>query len=352
MLVVDPAVRTYTNPVHASYFADPFVWRHDGRWYAVGTGGPEAKSGIFDVIDRAARAGVDARIFPMLVSEDFVTWREVGGALVPPPRAYGDHPYAPEVVHRDGVFYLYYSIGRMFQVRSLRVATATDPTGPYVDGGVRLLDPFRCYFANDPHPFRDDDGTWYLFYSRDFIDTDDAGSRVGGGIVVDRLVDMTTLAGEERVVLRPRHDWQRFDPQRERYGDVWDWHLLEGPFVCKHEGRYYCFYSAGDWETLSYGVDYAVADSVLGPWTDGDNDVGPRVLRTVEGVALGPGHNSVVTGPDGVTDFLAYHRWDDELRDRRLCFDRLMWTDEGPRCAGPTNTPQALPLPGRPAGPT
>lgn len=343
MLAVDPTVRTYTNPVHASYFADPFVWRHDGRWYAVGTGGPEAKSGIYDVIERAARAGVDARIFPMLVSEDFVTWREVGGALVPPPRAYGDHPYAPEVVHRDGVFYLYYSIGRMFQVRSLRVATATEPTGPYVDCGVRLLDPFRCYFANDPHPFRDDDGTWYLFYSRDFIDTDDSGSRVGGGIVVDRLVDMTALAGEERVVLRPRHDWQRFDPQRERYGDVWDWHLLEGPFVCKHDGRYYCFYSAGDWETLSYGVDYAVADSVLGPWTDGDNDVGPRVLRTVEGVALGPGHNSVVTGPDGVTDFLAYHRWDDELRDRRLCFDRLVWTDDGPRCAGPTNTPQTLP---------
>jgi len=43
------------------------------------------------------------------------------------------------------------------------------------------------------------------------------------------------------------------------YGRVWDWHTLEGPFVRKHDGRYYCFYSGGRWETESYGVDYGVA---------------------------------------------------------------------------------------------
>ena len=28
----------WTNPVYPYYFADPFVWKHEGRYYAVGTG--------------------------------------------------------------------------------------------------------------------------------------------------------------------------------------------------------------------------------------------------------------------------------------------------------------------------
>jgi GH43 family beta-xylosidase len=324
----------YTNPVYAGYLADPFVWRHDGTYYAVGTGAPEAKAAVAEVLDRAARAGVDTRLFPMLRSDDLVTWRDIGGALVPPKDAYGDLPYAPEVAHADAKFFLYYSIGRMNQVRQLRVAVADRPEGPYVDE-ARLTDPFTMYFANDPHPFRDVDGTWYLFYSRDFVDNAD-GFRVGGGIVVDRLVDMTTLAGEERLVARPRFDWQRFDAHRVRYGDEWDWHLLEGPAVVERDGRYYCFYSGGNWESCDYGVDYVVADSVTGPWSDTGSDDGPRVLRAVPKLAPGPGHNSFVTGPDGVTTYVVYHCWDPGLRDRRMCIDPLVWTDDGPRCDGPS----------------
>jgi hypothetical protein len=28
----------YANPVYPSYFADPFAWKHGGRYYAIGTG--------------------------------------------------------------------------------------------------------------------------------------------------------------------------------------------------------------------------------------------------------------------------------------------------------------------------
>src|SRR3712207_6961952 len=48
---------------------------------------------------------------------------------------------------------------------------------------------------------------------------------------------------------------------RPMYGEIYDWHTLEGPCVRKHENRYYCFYSGGRWETDSYGVDYGVARS-------------------------------------------------------------------------------------------
>ena len=34
----------YRNPVYPEYFADPFVWKHDGIYYAVGTGVVEAHS--------------------------------------------------------------------------------------------------------------------------------------------------------------------------------------------------------------------------------------------------------------------------------------------------------------------
>ncbi len=34
---------TYTNPIYDRYFADPFVWRHEGTYYAIGTGRPEQR---------------------------------------------------------------------------------------------------------------------------------------------------------------------------------------------------------------------------------------------------------------------------------------------------------------------
>ena len=48
--------RTYTNPVYSGYFADPFVWRHKGEYYAVGTGTVEASGpyGRFCLMDADA----------------------------------------------------------------------------------------------------------------------------------------------------------------------------------------------------------------------------------------------------------------------------------------------------------
>src|SRR6185436_936495 len=96
-------------------------------------------------------------------------------------------------------------------------------------------------------------------------------------------------------------------------------------------GKYYCFYSGGRWETSDYGVDYGVADFVLGPYSDEGNESGPRVLRTIPNQLFGPGHNSVVAGPDG-EDHIVYHAWDKDLKARQMFVDRLTWTAEGPRC--------------------
>jgi GH43 family beta-xylosidase len=153
--------------------------------------------------------------------------------------------------------------------------------------------------------------------------------------MVARMKSMTELEDEGRVVLRARSDWQRFQANRPMYERIWDWHTLEGPFVRKHEGRYYCFYSGGRWENESYGVDYGVAEHVLGPFSDEGNESGARVLHTIPNRLIGPGHSSIVAGPDG-DDYIAYHAWDKDMKARQMFIDRLSWTPNGPRCEGPT----------------
>ena len=195
-----------------------------------------------------------------------------------------------------------------------------------------LLDPSTASFAIDPSPFRDDDGSWYLFYARDFLDPIE-GARSGTALVVSPLIGMMQVSPQFTIVMRAGHDWQRYQANRRLYAGVYDWHTLEGPCVVKHDGRYYCFYSGGNWQNESYGVDYVVADSITGPWIDTNPGDGPRVLRSTTGKLIGPGHNSITQDPLGRT-FIAYHAWDAGRTARRFCLNPLTWTPEGPRASG------------------
>ncbi len=297
------------RPVYPNYFADPFVIRVGVEYYAYGTG--ISSSG--------------GRIFEVLHSSDLASWTSLGGALEPPtpePRDY----WAPEVAYDGERFYMYYSMGIGDKSHRIRVAHAEAPQGPFVDLG-QVLTPEEP-FAIDANPFQDDDGQWYLFYAKDFLE----GERVGTALVVDRLLEMTQLEGNPRTVLRASGDWQLYQRAREMYGSVYDWYTLEGPFVVKRQGLYYCFYSGGNWQEHTYGVGYAVAEHPLGPWRE--PRPGPVVIRTVPGKVIGPGHNSVVVGPDG-HDYLVYHAWDPDKTARRMCVSRLEWTPEGPCLAVP-----------------
>ena len=323
---------TYQNPVWPGYFADPFVLRNGDAYYAYGTGEGLER-------DPAAPASSGAgRAFKILRSRDLVTWEPAGAALsVPPDKA--DHSFwAPEVAEHDGRFYCYYSsapAGRD-ELHRLRVAVADNPAGPFVEQGHIL--PEAEGFCIDAHPFRDlKDGAWYLFFAKDYFE-----DRVGTGLAVVRLTpDLLRAAEPPRIVLRANADWQIYERNRALYGRTWAaWHTVEGPCVVAHAGRYYCFYSGGNWQTHDYGLSYAVADHPLGPWTHAP-ETEPVILRQTR-EALGPGHNSYIVAPDGQTEFLVYHAWDPARRARRMCIDRLVWTDAGPRCLGPTSTPQKI----------
>ena len=127
---------TYQNPVFNHPAPDPFVFKHRGEYWCI-----------------SSHCEPGQRKFEMLRSPDLVHWQIVGGALEPLAE---EHPYywAPEITYRDGVFYLYYSVGNEILMQ-LRVATSPAPEGPYIDQGVRLT---REDFAIDAHVFVDDDG--------------------------------------------------------------------------------------------------------------------------------------------------------------------------------------------------
>lgn len=315
----------FVNPVNANYFADPFVWQVGKDYYAVGTG-TESKNN-----SKPSK-------FTIMRSSDLVIWEKCGWALTALDGDYYDY-WAPEVAFSNGKYYLYYSVGKDHKAHQLRVAVSDNPAGPYVSIDRPLSHP-DCTFAIDAHPFQDLDGKWYLFYCKDFLDSNET-IRPGTAIVVDRLIDMVKLAGEERVVARATRDWQRFQSNRNMYGGIYDWHTLEGAAVLAHKGKYYCFYSGGCYQNDTYGVDYVVANSIMGPYKD-DKPGQPRILRTVPGRVIGPGHNSFVIGPDGETICIVYHAWDKQMTARRMCIDKLRWTPAGPVVDGPTWTPQKM----------
>lgn len=298
------------NPVYSAYFADPFVLRYEGVYYAYGT----------------APASPEGAQFPILSSQDLQHWEQVGWALKP---SRGREFWAPEVAYHQGKFYLYYSMsGIEGKDHQLYVAVSDTPTGVFqeIDEALVPDEPFTI----DAHPFQDMDGQWYLYYCKDFL-TLDEDHRVGTGIVVDRLIDMTRLAGDPRLVVRPYADWQIFRADRLMYGATYDWHTVEGAAVLRHSDRYYCFYSGGAWELENYGVAYVIADHPLGPYQRPDPADVP-ILKTIPGVRIGPGHNSFTLMPEGETA-IVYHAWDTAMTARQMCVDRLVWETGKPRLA-------------------
>jgi len=312
--------REFRNPVYGEYLADPFCFRAGDYYYAVGTGKTEA--------DHSPTT--DGPVIPMVRSRDLRSWESLGKVLELPPQTYTCF-WAPEVAFHEGRYYLYYHPCLAGVGFHIRVAVADRPEGPYRDMGTPLTDPAKNPFAIDAHPFRDDDGQWYLFYATDFLSYTKNTFR-GTALVVDRLINMTRLEGNPRVVMRAHWPWQRYEANRNLYGTIADWYTLEGPTVVKRFGRYYCFYSGGNYQNDSYGVDWLEADSVFGPWREVGRERGPQLLRSIPGEVIGPGHHSIVTTPEGV-DHVVYHAWNKAGTDRLMCVDRLDWVDGVPQVA-------------------
>ncbi|MEO6333824.1 MAG: glycoside hydrolase family 43 protein [Pyrinomonadaceae bacterium] len=310
-------LNTYLNPVYPKSFPDPFVLKFCGEYFGYCTG----------------FAG-DGSVFGIVRSHDLVTWTELGGAMA----ALKESPpyyWAPEVVYDNGRFYLYYSVGNE-TLMELRVAVSDRPDGGFIDSGHRLT---TQDFAIDAHVFVDDDGSKFLFYATDFLDH----SHIGTGTVMDRMLDWFTLEGNPRPVTRALYDWQVYDPNRKEKGGV-RWHTVEGPTVLKRKGLYYEMFSGGNWQNTTYGVSFATSSQLANPdewfqFSDGENSM--PILRTIPEV-VGPGHNSVVRGPNNRELFCVYHQWTGN--ERVMAIDRMDFAGDRIFLVGATHTSQPAPI--------
>ena len=89
------------------------------------------------------------------------------------------------------------------------------------------------------------------------------------------------------------------------------------------------FYSGGCWKEPGYGVGYAVADDPLRPFHSPRDDQGPSVLHSGMSGLIGPGHNSLVVGPDE-QDYIVFHAWDRVDGKRQMYVERLDWSSGHP----------------------
>ncbi|PZQ89611.1 MAG: hypothetical protein DI534_07360 [Leifsonia xyli] len=128
-------VPLYRNPIaRDGDFADPFVLRHDGRYYLYGT-------------------NPDVRCWS---SDDLISWR-LEGPTIAPDEFPGLVPFAPEVVYANGAFLMYTSPSG----HGHHVLRADAPTGPFraITGNVG--------HAIDGNVLVDDDGRWYFYWAGD-----------------------------------------------------------------------------------------------------------------------------------------------------------------------------------------
>ncbi len=269
------AAETYQNPIIEGNLADPAVIHHEGKYYLYATGEVDGDNG-----------------YRVYTSTDLVNWDR--GPVVFRPGT--PHIWAPDV-WRDpdtGRLYLYYTANQ-----SVGVASGEGPLGPFGDGKLLFEQ------SIDAHFFRDDDGKCYLYFVQ----------LPGFRITVQPMASPTETHGEPTVILRPESDWET------RNG-----HVTEGPWMIKHQGRYYLLYSGSGADTPDYAVGYATADSPVGPFTRAENN---PIIQRANGL-FGPGHGCAIRDAVGQWWHM-YHQKRTERRewDRFICLDPLRFDEQG-----------------------
>ena len=182
--------------------------------------------------------------------------------------------------------------------------------------------------AIDPHPYVDEDGTKYLLWV-DNLDQD----RLCGVKMENWLKPDWSTAQ----VLTYTHYYTVEDWQAAREGadvplvsyETESNHTNEGPFLVKHNGKYYLTFSVNDYWDSSYQLGQAVSDNVLGPYRKLTEAEGGLLLSG--GVAgsqdvSGTGHHSFVTLDDKM--YVIYHRHDNFITAgtaRNHAIDEIKW---------------------------
>jgi len=265
------------------FFGDPFIMLYDGLYYAYGT---------------ASANGIE-----VYTSKDLLKWQRTERRLALDKKdVFGEKWFwAPEVYYVNGKFYMYYSGDE-----HICVAIADNPLGPFRQEVQKpMIDSEKCI---DNHLFIDDDGKPYLFFNR-FND--------GLNIWVAELEDNLTEIKKETMTkcISVSQDWERVWPR-----------VNEGGFVIKRNGIYYMTYSANSYESPFYGIGFATATDVKGPWTKYDKN---PIYQNV-GDLVGIGHSAMFTGKDGKLRIVFHsHNSKTKIHPRIMHISTVSFRQEG-----------------------
>lgn len=257
-----------------------------------------------------ATSGTDG--FYVWTSSDLEKWEKRGFCYEKGERSFGYTDFwAPEVVEKDGKFIMHYTARSKEKGRLLiGVAVADSPLGPFTDvkAGEPMFD--LGYATIDGHVFRDDDGKNYFFYSKDCSENVIDGIHTSQIYMLEMTDDLLGVKGEPVFISTPDQKWET------SVSDTWRWN--EGPFVVKKEGKYYLTYSGNCFDNKYYGVGFAIADNVYGPYVKSDSN---PVLSYKENVYSGPGHHCFFYDKEGnlKTAFHIHTDYEHPSGDRRAC---------------------------------
>lgn len=293
---------------------DPVMAKEDGRYYLFSTG-----PGI-----------------TIYNSDDMIHWRPQGRAFAGQPSwakevapGFDGHLWAPDIVEKDGKYYLYYSVsafGKNTSAIGLTITDTLDPASPeygWKDQGIVIESvPNRDNWnAIDPAVIADEEGNGWMAF----------GSFWSGHKLFKLNDDWSAPAEPEQWYGIAAGTRPAGVPAHEA-GPA----ELEAPFIFKHGDYYYQFISLGKCcrgADSTYHIAVGRSEAVTGPYLDKDGrdlaQGGATVILKGNKKWPGLGHNSAYSF-DG-KDYLVFHAY--EAADNGLQKLKILpigWNDGWP----------------------
>ena len=294
----------YLNPILSGDRPDPSVLRVGKDYYLVNSSF-ESTPGLM-----------------IWHSCDLVNWEPVGPAL----QKYVGSVWAPDLVHYQGKFYIYFPAVGSYGITNM-VVYSDNIRGPWSEPvGIGVGNLFDPGHAVGP------DGKRYLF--------------LNGGNLAPLADDGLKTTGPAKKVY---DGW--------KYPDDWDVETFaqEGPKVLRHGDYYYMVLAEGGTAgpATSHMVIMARSKSLEGPWEN--SPYNPVVhTRSAAEKWWSRGHATLVEGPDNRHWYLVYHAYENGYYNlgRQTLLEPVEWTDDGWVKASGCDVAQPIPvLPGGSAVP-
>ena len=286
-----PMTASAVNPIDTAWYADPEAVIYGNRYFIYPT--------CSDVYEKQTR-------LDCFSSPDLVNWTRHESIIDTARVKWAEKcMWAPSAISKDGKYYLFFSANDVHQgeIGGIGVAVASAPEGPYKDllGRPLINDIINGAQPIDQFVFRDDDGTYYMYY--------------GGW-------------GHCNVV-RLSNDFKSLVPfaDGDTFKEITPEKYVEGPFMFRRGDKYYFMWSEGGWTGPDYKVAYAIASSPLGPFIRRGT-----ILQSNPDIGTGAGHHSIIHVPGTEEYYIVYHRHPLGATDgnhRVICIDTLSFDSNG-----------------------